>query len=782
MSRVRVVLAATVLVLTLLSSASTASGSATGPAPAPIYTNPVADEASENFADPSIIRGRDGYWYAYATADPRYAGDSYHLMKIIRSRDLVTWEYAGDVFTPETEPRYDGYGDAARRMYWAPDIEYFGGRYVLYYSYVVNVGSDQHWRAIGVATAQHPAGPWTDSGAYVTGPETWEPRPGVTAWRNVIDPDIVATSEGERYLYYGSVNGGIRVVRLSPDGLTAVGEATQVTPENRYEAADLVYRDGYYYMFASVIGGCCAGPASAYPVHVGRSRDPRGPFLSRDGDSMLTQDGGGTPVQVPNGNRWVSVGHTAIATDLSGQQWLVSHGIDRNRPYLQGTANNRHLVISRLDWIDGWPTTNAGRGVLDGPLPAPQTGAWIADSFESGTEPGEQWADGDGWEIGTEPAGGHLRSTDGDRTLLAEREVEGDVRINGAVRLSPGEGADGTAGFVFERAGYRVRVVLDRSAASFVAEVWSDGRLLDSRRTALPPGFAYADWHQLDVRLRGRQLGAEVSDAGLGDSLAAVRLSLPAGAGTARVGVVSDRAGAAFDDITVAGLFRPVTRKLPDPEAGEPAPALNEEFDTGIGSRWTWLRSPAATVEDGRLLFPVQRADLVDRRPNPDDSASLLLAGAPSGDWTLETNVSVPFGDTVPFGWPQAGVVVYGNDDAFVDLTYGARNRTRMVNFGTEVPWPTGVTYGSAQVGPTSDTMWLRLRHTVVRESGEHRYRAATSTDGRHWTWHGARTLPAGSEPRIGLAAYGIESSDDVDTVVAAFDYVRFFRPETGGG
>jgi hypothetical protein len=283
----------------------------------------------------------------------------------------------------------------------------------------------------------------------------------------------------------------------------------------------------------------------------------------------------------------------------------------------------------------------------------------------------------------------------------------------------------------------------------------------------------------VDVRLRGRHLGAELSDAGLGDSLAAVGLSLPAGADSARFGVVSDRAGGAFDDITVAGLFRPVTRKLPDPEVGEPVPALNEEFDTAIGSRWAWLRSPAATVENGRLRFPVQRADLVDRRPNPDDSASLLLAGAPSGDWTLETKVTVPFGDTVPFGWPQAGVVVYGDDDDFVDLTYGARNRTRMVNFGTEVPWPTGVTYGSAQVGPTSDTMWLRLRHTVDRETGEHRYRAATSPDGRRWTWHGVRTLSAGSEPRIALAAYGIENED---TVVAAFDYVRFFRPESGGG
>lgn len=730
MVRVRVALAVSALMLALLPSTGVAAEQQ------PVYTNPVATEASPNFADPSIIRGRDGYWYAYATADPKEAGDTYRLMKIIRSRDLATWESVGDVFTPQTEPRYDGYGDAAKRMYWAPDIEYFGGRYVLYYSYVVNVGTDTHWRAIGVATAPHPAGPWTDSGAYVTGPETWEPRPGQTAWRNVIDPDIIATANGDRYLYYGSVLGGVRVVKLSPDGLTAVGERTQLTPSDRYEAADLVYRDGYYYLFMSVIGGCCNGAASAYPVHVARSKSPRGPFLGRDGSPVVEQNGSGTPVQVPNGNRWVSVGHTSVTTDLAGPQWLVSHGIDRYHPYYQGTANNRQLVISRLDWIDGWPTANAGRGVLDGPLPAPATDAWIADSFESGISPGEQWTGGDGWTIAREPAGGYL--TGSGRTLFASRQIDGDVRLRGMVR--------GAAGFVLARGGHR--------------EV----------RVALPPGIPRDDWHQLDVRIRGRQVVAEVSDAGLGDVLATVKAILP-GSGPVRIGLSASAAGAAFDDITVARLFQPVTHKQPDPRLGRPMRELDEEFTGEVGSRWSWQRTPAATVQNGHLRFAVQRADLVDRRPNADDSASVLLTDAPAGDWALETKVTVPFGDSVPLGWPQAGIVMYDNDDHFVDLTYNAHNHSRLVDFGTELPWGTGVVYGSAQVGPTADTMWLRLTHTIDRESGEHRYQAATSTDGRHWTWHGVRALPAASTPRIGLAAYGIESDDEV---VATFDYVRF--------
>jgi regulation of enolase protein 1 (concanavalin A-like superfamily) len=744
------------------------------------YTNPVGDDAAENFADPTVIRGRDGYWYAYATGDPRFAGDTYRRMKIARSADLVRWEYVGDVFSAETEPRYDGYGDAAVRMYWAPDVEYFGGRYLLYYSYVVNVGTDRHWRAIGVATAPAPAGPWTDSGAFVTGPETWEPRPGVEAWRNVIDPEVVATPDGTRYLYYGSVNGGVRVVRLSADGLTAVGDRRQVTPENRFEAAHLVHRDGYYYLFLSAIGGCCAGPVSAYPVHIARARTPLGPFVDRNGASVLDRNAGGTPVQVPNGNRWVSVGHNTLATDVAGQQWLVTHGIDRHKPYLQGTANARHLVISRLDWIDGWPVARAGLGLPDGPTPAPATATWIADSFESGepgSAPGSAWHPASGWQHAVEPSGGHVvgAETEGERVLTADRRLEGDARVRGTVRLAPGGG--GSAGFVLEssnRAGggeRGVRVLIDRESGAFVLAVRRGHRAAERHAQRLPAGFAFDDWHEVDVRVRGRQVTAELTEAGLDDPLATVRVRLPHGHRLDELGLATSRTGAAFDDITAAPLFEPVTDKVPDPVVGRPVAGHGEEFDGDLGASWSWVREPAATVDDGQLVFPVQQADLVDRAGEPN-TASLLLREPPDGTWTVETKVTVPFGDSYPLGWPQVGLLAYVDDNHFVNLSDAALNRTRHVSFGKEMPWADNVVYADARLGPTADTMWLRLRHHVDAASGEHHYRAATSTDGRHWVWHGVRVLPPGPSPRIGLAAFGSEEPG----LTARFDYLRFRR------
>ena len=74
------VLSLAITSLTLAGVEAPAASSATPTRPAmsaevvPTYTNPVGDDAAENFADPSVIRGRDGYWYAYATGDPRFAG------------------------------------------------------------------------------------------------------------------------------------------------------------------------------------------------------------------------------------------------------------------------------------------------------------------------------------------------------------------------------------------------------------------------------------------------------------------------------------------------------------------------------------------------------------------------------------------------------------------------------------------------------------------------------------------------------------------------------------
>ncbi|PCC37899.1 hypothetical protein CIK66_17025 [Brachybacterium alimentarium] len=737
---------------------------------APTYTNPLLTGVTDNFADPTIIRGRDGYWYAYATNGPRSADDHRQIMMITRSTNLIDWEWVGPVFTPDTMPTYDGKPADANRQFWAPEIAYVDGQYVLYYSYVVE-GPGEPWRVVAAATADHPAGPWTDTGEVVVGNETWEVRPGETQIRNNIDPDLLTAPDGTRYLYYGSVQGGVRVVKLSDDGLRAQGEPTQLTDAHRYEAAYVVHRDGYYYLMMSVIGGCCAGAASGYPVMAGRSEDPKGPFVDRDGHPVNGPTGGGTPVLAPNGNKWVSTGHNAVATDLSGQDWIVSHAIDRAAPYVKGRESARHLVITRLDWIDGWPVGNAGKGIPDGPEAGPRTAAVVAEAFEGGFA---AWDVPEGWETRTEAAGGYAH-TSGGQSLVSQATITRDSRVRGTVRLDPGD--SGKVGLVIGAAGHKgVTAWIDRAQGRLVVESGM-GRQQVMETAPLPDTFHYDTWHEIEIEVTDGQVHASVTESGQYDPVAEIETAISPAAANGPVALTAEGTGADFDDVTAAP-YRVVDAEMaPPPEVGTLDQDLSTDFTDGIGPEWNWTGDPAATAEDGDLSFDITSATLIERRrPSDGEVPSLLLRDMPEGEWTAETTVTIPFGTSIPYGWPQAGLIAYGNDEDWAALAYTTRESRRFTAFARQVPPPDGreAVYGHAALGPSDDTMHLRLRHTVAG-NGEHLYRAALSLDGEHWQWHGTRTLPAGQQPRIGLFAMDYADRND-EPLTATFDAFRVYR------
>src|SRR3954452_16605677 len=96
--------AAAVLALAVLASAGRADAQGTYRNPLPV-TAPGSVGRVETFADPDVIRGRDGHWYAYATSDPLSGSDldasgalRVHRIPMARSDDLVHWRYVGDAF------------------------------------------------------------------------------------------------------------------------------------------------------------------------------------------------------------------------------------------------------------------------------------------------------------------------------------------------------------------------------------------------------------------------------------------------------------------------------------------------------------------------------------------------------------------------------------------------------------------------------------------------------------------------------------------------------------
>ena len=344
----------------------------------PMYSNPPpvqvpGDGLVESCADPAIIQGQAGdpYWYIFCTTDPLNGSDrdtngnfNFRLIPILRSLDLVNWEYTGDAFSVRPDWVADDAG------LWAPDIQYMNGMYYLYYtaSWTDLPGGGS---AIGVATSASPTGPFVDSGTPVVEPHAPDCCPGDRRW--VFDSSIITDDSGQMWIYYGSYFGGISVRQLSADGFTSdPSTQTNVTIANRYEGAYVVKKFGYYYLFASATD-CCRGPLTGYSVFVGRATSPTGPFVDRDGVSMLDSRVGGTPVISMNGNRWVGPGHNSVFTDFAGQDWFVYHAIDRNDPYFEGAVGftKRPFLIDVLTWKNRWPEVRNGLWASDTPQPAP---------------------------------------------------------------------------------------------------------------------------------------------------------------------------------------------------------------------------------------------------------------------------------------------------------------------------------------------------------------------------------------------------------------------------
>jgi arabinan endo-1,5-alpha-L-arabinosidase len=468
--------------------------------PTRAYHNPLtvrlaSGEPAQNCADPAVLRdprAETPTWYLYCTSDPvskserdpngKDGGWHFRMIPIYRSVDLVHWDFVADAFSD----RPAGLAAPGSGL-WAPEPEYLNGRYYLYFTVtdVADAHSPEpgcdHDSAIGVATAESPAGPWRASTTPVLMPRRAGPG---CSFHWTFDPKVTADA-GLSYLYYGSYDGGIWVQRLSSDGLRAEGTPRLVGANGRYEGAEVKRRDGWWYLFASATG-CCNGPLTGYAVYVGRARSPEGPFLDRYGKDMAKGRAGGTPLLLQSGNRWVGVGHNTVFTDAAGQWWTIYHGVDVNEPFFSAKDNltRRVVLLDRIDWVDGWPVAGGGRAPTDEALPAPITSrkahaethplalqataaprarlAW-QDDFRAGKlNPRWRWLRPraqDEWSLGR--AGLVLPTQDADlyidrntASVLQAALPAGDYRVEAELRLDAPEDCCATAvqaGFVVMR-------------------------------------------------------------------------------------------------------------------------------------------------------------------------------------------------------------------------------------------------------------------------------------------------------------------------------------------
>lgn len=301
------------------------------------FQNPVFEPI---LADPTIIRTEDNWFYAYGTQDDWGDGQGSRIVPILRSRDLIEWEYRGTAFAQLPSWKEKG-------GIWAPCIAKVGEKYYLYYSY--SIWADPN-PGVGLAIAETPEGPFEDQGKIYLSSEV-----GIA---NGIDPFYIEEN-GKKFLFAGSYNTGdkegIHAFELTTDGRKIKDPTEKIKISAGDFEAVMIHKRGKYYYFFGSKGGCCDGENSNYRVKIARSENLLGPYLDREGNP-ITDRGTGT-LLIRGNDTFAGPGHNArIITDKAGKDWFLYHAILKTNPRVKSGANRRSLMLDPLHWDDeDWP-------------------------------------------------------------------------------------------------------------------------------------------------------------------------------------------------------------------------------------------------------------------------------------------------------------------------------------------------------------------------------------------------------------------------------------------
>ena len=299
------------------------------------YTNPVITFSSA--ADPTVIRTEEGF-YLYATQTNSY------WIPIYFSKDLVNWEFKRSAFRNATKPKPDVLPGGG--AFWAPEIRYINGKYVLYFSWAK--WGDGSISYTAVATSDSPVGDFLNAKPLLITDDFGS---------NCID-QFYYEEDGKKYMFVGSFN-GIYVTELTDDGLSVKRGADgkpvlkKQVCGRAFEGTNIYKKGKYYYLFAS-INNCCPnnGMDSKYKVVVGRSENLLGPYVDRKGKDML--DNSWELVLEGDGETFFGPGHNSIIIpDDAGTDWMIYHSYVKEN----GAVGGRLGMLDRVVWsADGWPT------------------------------------------------------------------------------------------------------------------------------------------------------------------------------------------------------------------------------------------------------------------------------------------------------------------------------------------------------------------------------------------------------------------------------------------
>lgn len=337
--------------------------------------------------DPTVVRDDDGTYWMFST-DARSDGPVRAGVQVRTSRDLVRWEFHGWALDGVPGPAADW---SHAEGLWAPEVVRAGAPgagWRMYYS-ASTFGSRRS--AIGLATAPHPSGPWTDRGIVVASDHV-AARAGFRH-PNAIDGNLVteragtAQDSGRQWLVYGSFFGGIYALPVDPatgfvvdapaPGALRGAPGTLLARRPRLadgavEGAFVLPRPGGGWALLVSYDSL----AGTYHLRAAVGDHVTGPFRDRGGRAMTdgaagTEGAGageqpgegaasgvdpwqvGVPVlashRLAGGPGLLAPGHASVLTE-PGRQLLVHHVRDADAP------TEHRVQVRRLVWThDGWP-------------------------------------------------------------------------------------------------------------------------------------------------------------------------------------------------------------------------------------------------------------------------------------------------------------------------------------------------------------------------------------------------------------------------------------------
>lgn len=238
-------------------------------------------------ADPAPMVASDGRLYVFCGHDqqfddkPGYEGKGgYNLTEWLcySTSDMQNWTIHGAVLKPSDFSWAEGDACASQC------IEVNGK----YYFYVSTLSKDSDCKAIGVAVADHPEGPYTDALGKALVLDTMSNNSPQGEWSSSA-PTVFMDDDGTPWLCWGY--GNCFLVRLKRNMTELDGEICALPLENYLEAPWLYKHGGRYYLAYSSMGTGRENLSYSVAGSIQGPWDYKGPLTGMAEDSYTIHPG-----------------------------------------------------------------------------------------------------------------------------------------------------------------------------------------------------------------------------------------------------------------------------------------------------------------------------------------------------------------------------------------------------------------------------------------------------------------------------------------------------------